>query len=293
MENPEYEYHGLMAESWDVLRGDTSNWDDRPFYLAEIRRFGEPVLDVGCGTGRLLLDYARLGIDIDGLDDSPEMLVRCRDKGEALGVGGELHVRKVEELELPRRYRTILVPSSTLQLIVDPVAASEAVKRLHDHLAPGGAVLASFMTLWYDGKLVEEAWETSAADSDGVVYRRVSISRIDPVARMEHTEDRYEKIRDGAVVASEVHKRSPATRSYTQAQARTLFESAGFTTVEILRGFTGEPAGPEDLLFTVRAIRSEPGRDDASGYGAQGQAMPANRASDTPAVGGPFDPVLS
>ena len=66
---PAHEYHGLMAEAWDLLRGDTSGWDDRPFYLELIRRFGEPALDVGCGTGRLLLDYLAEGIEIERVVD--------------------------------------------------------------------------------------------------------------------------------------------------------------------------------------------------------------------------------
>ena len=76
----EYEYRGMMAAAWDLLRGDTSGWEDRPFYLAAIGASGEPALDVGCGTGRLLLDYRQQGIDIEGVDDSPEMLGICRDK---------------------------------------------------------------------------------------------------------------------------------------------------------------------------------------------------------------------
>ena len=50
-----------------------SHWADRFFFLEVIQKFGQPVLDVGCGTGRLLLDYLQIGIDIDGVDNSPDV----------------------------------------------------------------------------------------------------------------------------------------------------------------------------------------------------------------------------
>ncbi len=43
----DYEYRGLMAQAWDLLRGDTTHWPDRFFYLGVIREVGQPVLDVG------------------------------------------------------------------------------------------------------------------------------------------------------------------------------------------------------------------------------------------------------
>src|SRR5207253_7390676 len=103
-----------------------------------IERYGQPALDVGCGTGRLLLDYLGAGIDIDGVDNSPEMLARCQEKAGRLGLCPALYQQSMEALALPRRYRTILVPSSSFQLVTDPEAAAAAMRRFLVHLEPGG-----------------------------------------------------------------------------------------------------------------------------------------------------------
>lgn len=248
----DYEYRGLMAEAWDLLRGDTSRWADRFFYADLIREFGQPVLDVGCGTGRLLLDYLAMGIDIDGVDNSPEMLALCRQKAGALGLAPVLYEQSMETLVLPHRCRTILIPSSSLQLVIEPAQVDEALRRLHAHLLPGGALIASIMTLWQEGDPLESKWEASAVrPEDGVILRRVACSRYDPVEECEHTEDLYQVIFSDQVVAQERHRRSPATRSYTQAQARALFEKAGFGDVRLYSGFGHERARPEDTLFSV------------------------------------------
>src|SRR5215210_3745151 len=108
----DYEYRGLLAESWDLLRGDTSGWADRPFWRQLIEQSGQPALDVGCGTGRILLDYLAQGIEIEGVDNSPEMLALCRRRAAELGLAPVLYQQEMDELDLPRRYRTIVVPSS-------------------------------------------------------------------------------------------------------------------------------------------------------------------------------------
>lgn len=249
---PDYEYKGLMAEAWDVFRGDTSNWPDRHFYLALIQKYGQPVLDVGCGTGRLLLDYLQQGIDIDGVDNSPEMLAICRRKAEDLGLKPELYEQYVEKLEIPRRYRVILVSSSSLQLIIEPESMKQVMMRLYDHLLPGGMLVASVMTLWKEGAPLEAKWErTAVREQDGVKFRQVAYSRFDPASECEHTEDVYQKIIDDQVVMEELHQRSPATRSYSQSQITKLFEGAGFQDVQVFSEFTFDIAKPEDGLFVI------------------------------------------
>jgi SAM-dependent methyltransferase len=250
----DYEYRGLMAEAWDVLRGDTSGWEDRFFFREVIERGGQPVLDVGCGTGRLLLDYLAQGVDVDGVDNSPEMLALCRARAEALGLRPRLFEQTMETLDLPRRYATILVPSSSIQLVIEPRAVDEALRRLRAHLRPGGTLAASVMTLWKPGDPLESEWEKSATRAaDGAVFRRVAWSRYDPASECEQTTDLYQKIVDGRVAEEERHSRAPATRSYTQTQTRALFERAGFDDVRLFHEFTWEPARPDDTLFAVVA----------------------------------------
>ncbi len=253
-EEPEYEYRGLMAEAWDLLRGDTSNWPDRAFYLDLIRESGEPVLDVGCGTGRLLLDYASECIDIDGVDNSPEMLALCREKAAEQGLTPNISEQEMVALELPRRYQTILVPSSTIQLLTDRNDALEAIRRLHDHLEPGGTLAMSFMLM--GGAEEWSEWRSrEAVRKDGATIRNSSRRRYDIPARLEYSEERYEVIVDGEIVATEEYSRSPSARWYTQKESRALLKEAGFGDVRQYAKFTSEAATNEDLTWTAVARR--------------------------------------
>jgi ubiquinone/menaquinone biosynthesis C-methylase UbiE len=255
----DYEYGGMMAEFWDLFRGDTSNWADRFFFKDVVAQRGQPVLDVGCGTGRLLLDFMQDGIDIDGMDNSPEMLDRCRQKGAKLGLEPRLYLQTMETLDLPRRYQTIIVPSSSFQLVTDPAAAQEAMRRFFDHLLPGGVLVMPLMALYsgdsQEAEVVEEWSRETVRPEDGATIRRWSRSRIDRINDLEHTEDRYEIILNGEIVASESRSRSPATLGYTQAQAIQFYTEAGFIDLRLTSDFTLEPAKAEDAIFCIWGTR--------------------------------------
>jgi SAM-dependent methyltransferase len=252
------EYAGLKARAWDALRGDTSGWDDRAFYFELINEIGQPVLDVGCGTGRLLLDFLAAGIDIDGVEISPDMLAILRARADAAGldVVGRVHEASMESMTLPRRYRVILVPSSSFQLLLDPDDAARAMQRFRDHLEPGGTLVTPWIDIARD--YPDGAIDTSTKQAtleDGSVVRVTYRGWFDATTGFEHTDELFERLVDGNVVERERIVRSPATRQYDRAMIQGLHATAGLIDLRWLSEFTRDPAGPDDRIVTTLARR--------------------------------------
>jgi ubiquinone/menaquinone biosynthesis C-methylase UbiE len=227
---------------------------DRNFYLEIIHESGQPVLDVGCGTGRLLLDYLSQGVDIDGVDLSPKMLAICYQKAKAMQLSPVLFKGNMQTIRLTRHYQTIIVPSSSFQLVLDLDDARQAIRNMYSSLQVGGSLVMPFMRLWKQGDPLEKDWQMSGEKvrpTDGLIVRRWSKRWFDPESQLQHTEDRFELLRDGVVSKSEQHVRSPATREYTKAQAHELYSKAGFVDIIIYKGFTRLPAAREEEIFTL------------------------------------------
>ncbi|WP_395142790.1 class I SAM-dependent DNA methyltransferase [Armatimonas sp.] len=251
---PDYDYYGLVAHTWDLHRASAESWSDGVLYRELAERYGQPVLDLGCATGRILLPYLERGIDTDGVDNSPELLEICRQKAVARGLSPHLYEQSIVTLDLPRRYKTILGSSSVFQLITDEAEALQTLKRIFAHLEPGGIFVTSFSFEWREGDALESDWHPHfevTRPSDGATIRSFCREWHEPKKRLWHAEQRFEVEKKGEVVATEHHINSPEGRSYTQAQAIALFADAGFVEIRALHEFTHEPALPDDRLFCI------------------------------------------
>jgi ubiquinone/menaquinone biosynthesis C-methylase UbiE len=258
MENSSCDYVGLLASTWDLWRDNTADWDDRVFFLDIVRRYGQPALDVGCGTGRLVLDYLAQGIDIDGLDNSPEMLAICESKAKRMGLSPTLYLQRMETADLPRTYRTILAPSSTLQLLTDPDVARTTLHRLCSYLQPGGAFVTSFAFEWREGDPLDTGWELlfeKRRPEDGATVRSWTREWHEPAQQLWHAEQRFEVELGGKVIQAEQQRRSPEGRWYTQAQAVQLFRDAGLADIQLYHEFTRDPAQQGDRLFCALGVK--------------------------------------
>ena len=254
----DYVYRGLQASTWDLSRGDTSTWTDRLFYLDVVHRYGEPVLDIGCGTGRILLDFLAQGIDIDGVDDSPEMLGICHEKAKQAGLRDTSRQQKMEALDLGRRYRTILIPSSSFQLLTDATTAQAAMRCCYAHLCQGGALVSAFGFGWRQGDPLDTGWELKfekQRSEDGAVVTAWERTWHEPELQLWHEEERFEVKLDGRVIQTQTLRRSPSGRWYSQEQAIKLLKDTGFSEVQMFSGFSRSPATADDRLICAVAIK--------------------------------------
>ena len=134
-------------------------------------RFGEPALDVACGTGRLLIPFLRAGLDVDGCDISSDMLALCARKAEAEGFHPQLFPQAMHQLSLPRCYKSIVV-CGAFGIGGSLAQDQEALRRIFSHLAPGGALFldnyvpykdADEWRYWMkeEGEKLPEPWPSS------------------------------------------------------------------------------------------------------------------------------------
>lgn len=116
-------HYGLLADWWANFNLDAPEVD---LYRPHLR---DPILDAGCGAGRLLAPLRELGHDVDGCDASPDMFERCRRRTP----DATLWVSRLHELEPPRRYATIIV-CGVFGIATSREQDEQAVARLHDAL---------------------------------------------------------------------------------------------------------------------------------------------------------------
>jgi SAM-dependent methyltransferase len=128
-----------------LLYDGVAGYAERPdvaFYVREAERSGGPVLELGCGTGRILIPMARAGCTVTGLDGSREMLARCearlRDEPEEVRARVTLHHGDARDFDLGTRFALVTAPFRLVQQMTtsdDQLSLLGAVDR---HLAPDG-----------------------------------------------------------------------------------------------------------------------------------------------------------
>ncbi len=133
-------YEGIVADTYDIwFSGD--RFDDTDFYYKLITEVPGLALEIGCGTGRLLLPYLEKGIEVEGVDPSQEMLSKCREKAQLKRLSPVLYDQFMQDLCLPRKYKTIFIPLASFMLVTNREEAMRALKQMYMHLEEDGQII--------------------------------------------------------------------------------------------------------------------------------------------------------
>lgn len=140
------------ADLYDVMWAGLNDVD-LPFFLDATKEFGGPVLDLACGTGRILLPAAELAGRATGVDLSPSMLARARANLAAANVD-ERTVSLVEgdlrTVRLGERFPLILAAGQPMFNCADDDDWARALTTVREHLAPGGRFVSGIPVFRFD-----------------------------------------------------------------------------------------------------------------------------------------------
>lgn len=126
------------GDVYDSLLGGKDVPYGLDYYVGLARDANGPVLDIACGTGRILLPCLRAGVDIEGFDLFEPMLETLRAKATALGLSPRLHLADMSEFVLSRRFELVMIPFNAFIHNMTQKAQIRCLQLCRQHLLPGG-----------------------------------------------------------------------------------------------------------------------------------------------------------
>jgi SAM-dependent methyltransferase len=236
--------YDLFFESFDF---------DLPLWINVAREADGPVLEAGCGTGRVLLRLLEAGADAYGFDLSGPMIERFRAKARGRGRSNRAVVADMRDFSLPRRYARVICAFNSFahcEMTEDQIRALRCFRK---HLKPGGALV---LHMSYPGP---KYW----AEPDGVPILEIEAKNPptgrmvqmwdtrtkDPVAQLQRSEVEIREI-DAAGGTAASHRSWTSQRWVYRFELELLFRAAGFSRWTIWGGFEGKPlTDPQDQMI--------------------------------------------
>lgn len=263
MTDPNDHYNiGLAVTAYDLFAGEGMLKGDIEFYLDCAARFGDPILEIGVGSGRVLLPLTTAGYEVVGLDLSSKMLKVAAKKMLAhpeAATRVQLVEADMTNFDLGRRFSLVMITARSFQHVVTPKEQRSTLSCVRRHMAPGDHLVLdlfdpSFEVLF--GQDVEAPPARIAHDpmsSQKIRRSRVSID-VDPKRQTVREILLFEAIDErGKVVAAE--RASWTLRWSLRQEIAYLLELTGFEVVDEFSDFSRSvPTYAREQLWVARAI---------------------------------------
>jgi SAM-dependent methyltransferase len=237
-------YAGPVADAYDVWMPHDAPYHDDDYFRTAIEAGDGPALELACGTGRLLVRYAKAGLDVEGVDSAPDMLAVCKRNAAREGATVTLHEADITTLALDRRYATIYNPAGSFALHDDRDVAVGALGRWAGHLAPDGRLYVT-IGIPRDDLDAEYEWRirrSATRPYDGRTFMVHEAVRCDVAAQTQTIYNRLE-IYDASGVLEQTWMRRARLRWWERSELEEAFAACGLVDVR--------SDGGDDAFITV------------------------------------------
>ena len=257
-----YDEYALAAEFYDETVPYRQR-QDVAFYVEAARESGGPVLEIGCGTGRVLIPTAQAGIEIVGLDLSPRMLARCQEKlsREPADVQARAQLIRADmrRFDLGRRFRLVTTPFRPFQHLISVEEQMCCLATIRRHLVDGGRLVLDLFNPDIN-RLVDEKYRSEQEDEEPFttpdgrrVVRRNRIASLDLHNQVQDVELIYYVIHPDGREERFVH--AFPFRYLFHFEMEHLLARSGFQVEDVYADFDRSPYGskyPGELIFIAR-----------------------------------------
>jgi SAM-dependent methyltransferase len=253
------EYWATTAEYYDSFHSNRR--EDVEFWTDVACRIGGPVLEIGCGTGRVGLEIARSGLEIHGVDQSEVILDVFRHKlsleSEDVQRRVRLHSGDMRTFDLGQQFHLALIPFRPLQHMLTLEDQLAALNNARRHLTEGGIlgfdVFFPKFSLFDEPDGVETA-EREWVDREGRKIRRFFLRhRVDRVNQIIYASFIFRTYAGTELISEET---SPLNMSYyTYPQLQLLLKLTNFEPFEEYGSFARAPISKqEEMILLARAV---------------------------------------
>lgn len=225
------------------------------FYVDLAREANGPVLDVACGTGRILLPCLQAGVDVEGLDLFEPMLKTLRAKAASLGLSPQLHQADMGHFSLSRRFALVMIPFNAFIHNMTQEAQISCLRCCREHLLAGGQLV--FDTFFPSLEIIGTPPHTRVLEGElphphtGLPMRMYDTRSFDRVAQVQHSLNEIELLAaDGSVQTT--YRSEVRGRYVFKHEMELLLRVAGFARWEIHGDFDRRPlTGENDAMVVV------------------------------------------
>ena len=246
-----------IARFYDLFYGERD--DDVQMYRDFALAADGPILELGCGTGRVLIPLTREGYHVTGLELSAAMLATARTKVGAAGVDERATLLQgdMRDFDLPTRFALAFIPINTFMHCYDTQQQLSCLRCIHRHLQPGGQLVVDVFhpdlqtLLESDGRLVSEG--TVSDPETGHTIHRFYTRRLDLATQTQNiTFILDETDLTGTVRRTLFPFRMRFVYRY---EMELLLHAAGFSLETVYGSYDLEPfdSSSEKMIFVARA----------------------------------------